>query len=125
MRVLNKALLAACLGLPGCGIGLLYTDIVEPLDLNMHDTPVGEEAGRSEWKTFDYIVRVDWDTSAIMDAAHAAGISHIYYADMETLSLVFGIWQTHTAIVYGTGPAKPAADAAAPAHDGAKAQGGG
>jgi hypothetical protein len=127
MRVLNRALLAMCLGLPGCilqPLGLVFTDVVEPLDLNLHETPVGEEAGRSEWKTFNYIVRVDWDTSAIVDAAHTSGITRIYFCDLETLSIL-GVWRTQTAIVYGTGPKKPTADVAAPASDGTKAQGGG
>jgi len=102
MRALSICLLAACLLLPGCG--LIYTHIVVPLDINADNAPVQEMAGKSDWRTFKYFIQVDWNSSAIADAAHAAGITHIYYADMEILSVWFGLWSQKTAIVYGTGP---------------------
>ena len=102
MRTLGAGLLASCLLLPGCG--LIYTHVVVPLDINADDAPVQETGGRSDWRSFQYIVRVDWNTSAIADAAHAGGITRIYYADMEILSILGGLWSQQTAIVYGTGP---------------------
>ena len=105
MRHLRQLLLATCLGLlPGCGVGLIYTHVVVPLDLNQDVTPELELAGKSDMRTFQYFVRFDWNSAAIADAARAAGITHIYYADMEILSVWFGVWEQRTAIVYGTGP---------------------
>jgi TRL-like protein family len=106
MRALRRSLLAACLLLPGCGWGLVFTHIVVPLDIDADNAPAQEMAGKSDWRTFSYMIHVDWNTSAIADAAHAAGITRIYYADMEILSIL-GIWTTQTAIVYGTGPGLP------------------
>jgi hypothetical protein len=105
MRSLCHGLLSLCLLLPGCG--LIYTHVVIPLDINADDAPVQEINGRSDWKTFQYFVRVDWNSSAIADAAHAAGITRIYYADLEILSILGGLWSQQTAIVYGTGPSAP------------------
>jgi TRL-like protein family len=99
-RVVLAGLLGACL--QGCAFGLLYTHVVVPLDLDVDDTPVEPETGKSPWKTFSFVVHVDWDSAAIADAAHEAGITHIWYADMEIYSVLI-FWQERTAIVYGTG----------------------
>ena len=50
------------------------------------------------------IVQLDWDTNALAEAARAGGITTMYYADEEVVSILFGIWQQRWAIVYGTGP---------------------
>ena len=104
LRLVAAGLLGACLS--GCGLGLVYTHITVPLDLNLEETPVqpDADAGVSDWKTLHYVVRFDWNTAAIVDAAHAAGLTKIYYADMEILSVFFGVWEQRTAKVYGTGP---------------------
>ena len=99
-RVVLAGLLGACL--QGCGFGLLCTNVVVPLDLNMDETPAEPVTGKSDWKTFSVIVQVDWNSAAIADAAHKAGITHIQYADMEIFSVLI-FWQQRTAIVYGTG----------------------
>jgi hypothetical protein len=46
-------------------------------------------------------VQIDWGSSGIADAAREQGMNQIYYADLETLS-VLGIWTQRWAIVYGT-----------------------
>ena len=104
LRLIAVGLLGACLS--GCGLGLIYTHITVPLDLNVEDTPVPpNDGGDSDWKTLQYfVIRFDWNSAAIVDAAHAAGLTTIYYADMEILSVFFGLWEQRTAIVYGTGP---------------------
>jgi hypothetical protein len=95
-------LLLACL--TGCGAGLIYTHVTVPLDLNVRDVPAQPETGRSDWKTFKYVVQVDWNSAALVDAARAAGLERIFFADMEILSVFFGVWQQRTATVYGSGP---------------------
>jgi len=55
---------------------------------------------------FPIYVDIVWDSNAIGDIARAQGIDEIYYADMETLSVVFGIWSQRTVHIYGKpGPA--------------------
>ena len=106
LRFAAIGLLAVCL--TGCGLGLIYTHVTVPLDVNLEEEPVPpDDLGRhpgADWKTLHYIVRFDWDSAAIIDAAHAAGLTKVYYADMEVLSVFFGIWEQRTAKVYGTGP---------------------
>jgi hypothetical protein len=92
--------LALAVGLAGCSPGLIYTNVTIPLDRNLDKTTAQPLTGESDWKTFAYIVRFDWDSAAIADAAHAAGIKEISYADLEIFSIL-GIWQQRTAIVYG------------------------
>jgi len=102
-RRLAGLALAASLGgsLTGCVAGLIYTNITVPLDLNLEVTPVDARNGKSDWKTFYYVVRVDWDSAAIADAARAGGLTEIHYADMEYLSILLGVWEQRRAIVYG------------------------
>ena len=93
----------ACLLLTGCVTGLIYEDIVEPLTTNFHDTPSGiGRAGGAEGdvKHIRYQVEVAWDSNAIGDIAKRSGIGTIYYADLETLS-VLGIWNQEIVHVYG------------------------
>ncbi len=99
LRCIGLGLLAACLA----GCGLLYTHITVPLDLNLDETPEQPSKGRSDWLAFQYVVRFDWNTAAIVDAAREAGLDEIYFADMEIFSVFFGIWQQRTATVYGAG----------------------
>ena len=101
---LAACLLIACLGSTGC----IYSHTVMPLDVNLNETPVypGRQ-GDDSWKTLRIplivvpaYVQFDWGSSGIADAAHAQGMTEIYYADLETLS-VLGLWQQRWAIVYG------------------------
>lgn len=95
-------------GLHGCGIGLLYTDVTHPLVTNMSKTPNPE---RTKTATLDQDtleepftglgVRVEVDSIAIGEAAKKAGIQEIYYADLRTVSVLFGIYQRRTVIVTG------------------------
>jgi hypothetical protein len=103
-RLVRGLLLAALLvGVTGCTApGLIYTDIVRPLDLDLHETPDKRARGRSGTKAITlYNISVIWDSAAIADAARQRGLTKIYYADMRTVSVWFGIWQQRTAIVYG------------------------
>lgn len=99
-RLLPLLLLAGALA-PGCARGLLYTRVTEPLDLQIEATPAQPRTGESDWKTFSYLVHLDWDSSAIADAARAAGLVELHFADVETTSIFFGAWSQRRAIVYG------------------------
>ena len=97
---LGLVLLAACLA--GCEApGLIYTHITVPLDLDLDATRVDSRHGQSDWKTYDYVIELDWNSAAIADAARAGGITEIDYADMEITSVFFGAWVQRRAIVYG------------------------
>ena len=66
----------------------------------MSQTPVNGNNGQGDIKHISYYVDVMWDSNAIGDIAKKHGIETIYYADIETLS-VLTIWNQYTVHVYG------------------------
>jgi hypothetical protein len=98
------AFLAAALFLTlnGCVVGLIYTKVVEPLDLNADATPMVLNSRAGDIKQVQYsIIDVRWDSNAIGDIAKREGIETVYFADIETLSIVLGIWRRRTVYIYG------------------------
>lgn len=96
--------IAALLLLCGCVRGLVYHHATEPLTTDFHNTPVGDGfGGKSDVKELRYnaYLRVIWDENSIGTIAKEAGFSEIYYADLETFS-VLGIWTQYRVHVYGT-----------------------
>lgn len=87
----------------GCaGPGRLYTNVVEPYTKNFHDTPIGSK----KCVLRDYTIQVnnvsaEWITEYFADALKEAGIQKFYYAEMHTFSVLFGLYQRKTLIVYG------------------------
>jgi hypothetical protein len=89
--------------------GILYYHNTVPLDTHFAGTPVYKTRiaeGEGDVKQvsvhyFPIYVDIVWDSNAIGDIARAQGIDEIYYADMETLSVVFGIWSQRTVHIYG------------------------
>jgi len=102
--LLAACMLIVCLGSTGC----IYSHTVMPLDVNFNQTPVYQgRKGDDSWNTLRIplivvpaYVQIDWGSSGIADAARAQGMTEIYYADLETLS-VLGVWTQRWAIVYG------------------------
>jgi hypothetical protein len=97
-RLLGPAL--AALLCTGCLQGLIYSRVTVPLDVNLDATPVHAERAHDSWNTLQYYVSVDWGSIGLGDVAKEHGFERIYYADLETLS-VLGIWTQRTAHVYG------------------------
>jgi hypothetical protein len=102
-----RARLVAILGLMGLATacrtpsGAIYTHTITPLTTNLRETPVVESSSRGDVRQIDYSsVRVRWSSNGLGEIAQKAGFSEIYYADLETLS-VLGIWTQRWAHVYG------------------------
>lgn len=90
----------------GCTSGLIYTNVTKPFVTNMDMTPVGTKlAVLSTKKIKEPFTRInvnaEWNSRAIGDAAKKAGLTTIYYADMNTFSLLGGIWKKQTIRVWG------------------------
>jgi len=91
----------------GCVRGLVYYHATEPLTTHFDRTPVGDgfEAQGDvkdlniRYNTFLFL-RVLWDENSIGSIAKDAGFREIYYADLETFS-VLGIWTQYRVHVYG------------------------
>lgn len=99
--------LLACVASSGCApFGIIYTHTFEPLSTDFHETPVATEHAPGDVKQLHVYVRVLWSGNALGEIAKENGIDQIYYADLETLS-VLGIWTQEWAHVYGRRKADP------------------
>ena len=75
--------------------------VVTPLDLDFDRTAIHERVGRGEVKHVRYkMAEVKWDSNGIGDIARRHGMEAIYYADLETLSIL-GLFTEQTVHVYG------------------------
>lgn len=91
----------------GCaGQGVLYTRVISPHSLDFRNAPIGSKTCRIN----EHILKEPFSgaglsasfTSRIVEeAAHTAGITNLYYADLETLSILKGIYQRKTLILCG------------------------
>lgn len=101
LRIL--ALAATGLLVSGCAApnGTIFTRTITPLTTDLHGAPVVQESGQGDVKQIDYsYVRVQWSANGLGEIAKANGFTEIYYADLETLS-VLGVWTQQWAHVYG------------------------
>ncbi len=93
--------LAMALCLSGCGMGLIYTHTVQPLTLDLHRTKVASSSAEGDIK---YIripyFGIAWDSAAIGDIAKRYGLTELYSADLETLTVLY-VWNRYTLHVYG------------------------
>jgi hypothetical protein len=85
--------------------GFLYTHTTVPLDVDMNATPRKPENRGGSWTTLVIpivvaSIRVDWGDMGVAEAARARGIETVYYADLETVS-VLGLFTQRTIHVYG------------------------
>ena len=97
----NLLIIAGILFLAGCTPrGLLYTHIKTPLDTNMTQTPADGKSLHGDLKHIHFFVDVLYDSSAIGDIAKQNGIETVYFADLETRSILI-IWNQYTVHVYG------------------------
>jgi PBP1b-binding outer membrane lipoprotein LpoB len=101
--IIITAVLVSALLFSGCGIGLIYTHTVEPLNPNMkHRTEMTPTSGQGDIKQIAlYDVSVTWNDDSIGSIAREKGLKELYYADREILSVMFGIWKQETIHVYG------------------------
>lgn len=100
-RSLLSLALCATLPLGGCLSGAIYTHTITPLPSDLRNTTSSDSTAMSDSKDFNYsYVRIVWGGYGIAEAAKAAGLQEVYFADLETLS-VLGIWTQQWIHVYG------------------------
>ena len=108
MRARITALIAALPLLSACMVGRIYQHTHEPLDLNLSGTPVftGKDEVGSAAVSHVHVplssIDIDllWESNAIGDVMRRHGLDEVYYADLETFS-VLGIWNQYTVYAYG------------------------
>ena len=95
------------LGLAGCATrAVLFSHVTEPATVNFRHTPVGTKRCvirnfRVQEPVSGYGVSAEWDAGTIRAAARQAGITNIYYVDLQTLSVLSGLYRQRALVVYG------------------------
>jgi hypothetical protein len=102
--------LAMMVFLCGCGTGplagLVYTNVRQPLTLDLKATPVPERPPDSDRiieirEPFSGLgVHARVSSNAIGDIAWQNGVDPLYFADQEVFSIL-GIWKTQRVFLYG------------------------
>lgn len=93
--------------LSGClSRGLLYTRVTDPATGEFHQTPVGSKrifvrTFRVQEPVTGYGVSAEWAADPVKTAALQAGVTNLYFADVETLSILGGLYRARTLIIYG------------------------
>ena len=94
--------------LAGCANGVLfgsglYSHTVEPLTFNRNTTEVERSMlqANGDINHIQFEVAIMWGTNGIGDVAKKNGIETVYYADIEKLRILFGIWQEDIVHTYG------------------------
>jgi len=74
---------------------------MRPLSTNFDNTPVGEREESGDMKDLRvYNIEIQWDSNAVGDVARKYGFEELYYADLETLSIL-GVWTQQWLHLYG------------------------
>ena len=110
LPVLRVAGLLVAVVLGGCvAQGAIYSHTTQPLMTNFNATPVADSGSTSDIKTVAFYVDVKWGDGGIGAIAREKGIAEIYYADIETIT-VLRYWKQESVRVYGRPSATPAAN---------------
>ena len=91
---------------PGCTSGFIYTNVTFPLTTDMNQTPIGQTVTSVNSKLLQepftgVDISVEWDSRAIGDAVRKAGFKTFYFADMQTISFLGGLWEQQAIRVWG------------------------
>ena len=97
--------------LNSCTRGILYTDEVRPLTINMMDTKNVEEkvSGKNFLITEPFTapgLRVEWASRGIGDVGKKANFETVHYADLHTFSILLGIFRIRKIQLHGIRPAQ-------------------
>ena len=92
--------------LPGCfsPSGWIYSNTIEPLDTNYDRTPVAPvdgPQGKGGIYRLRYQASVEWNSNGLGDLAQKLGFTKLYYADLERLSILGGLFSSTFVHLYG------------------------
>ena len=86
----------------GCCAGGLYTNVIQPHTTNFHDTPIGTKMCiLRDHRVQVNRVSAEWVTEHFANILKAAGITKVYYVDVKNFSILLGLYQRKTLIIYG------------------------
>ncbi|MBA3052478.1 MAG: TRL domain-containing protein [Candidatus Omnitrophota bacterium] len=86
--------------------GLLYKKVIEPHSTDFKKTPVGSKSAMLDRHMITrvgsgYNLSAEWDRDNINDVTRQTGIKKIYYTDIETTSVLLGLYSRKRIIIYG------------------------
>ena len=95
--------------LTGCAAtapGRLYTNVIRPHSTDFRVTPVGTkrcvlDEHRLKEPVSGYGVTVEWSMDRIRSEAQKAGITNIYYTEVQTVSILMGTYRRRRLIIHG------------------------
>jgi len=87
--------LVTVLALSGC----IYTHVLEPLDIDVNKTVLGQKQGKSSMESVLWLIA--WGDAGTAAAAKQGGITTVNHMDREILFVIFGLYTKTTTIVYG------------------------
>ena len=97
------------LGATGCG--LLYTNVVQPHSADFDNTPIGSKQATLSAFTVRFPllappfertrISAQWDTQEVNEVLEEAGITKMYYTDIQTKEFLLGTFRRQTVIIYG------------------------
>ena len=77
----------------------VYSHVITPLDTDLDTTVLGDKVGRSSYQSVLWTAA--WGDAGTQAAAKEGGLTTIYHADHEVLSILFGLYFRETTILYG------------------------
>ena len=107
MPFLRMFVVMLSLAMAGCaGQGILYTKVIEPYSHDFNNTPTGGKTCRVNEHLFKEPFSgagfsLSFTSRVVEEASRAAGITNLYYADLETFSVLKGIYVRKTLILCG------------------------
>ena len=104
MRCVLVLALAICsVTSSGCVYGLIYHHTVTPLTTDFHPTTIdAAKNGEGDTKHLQLsYAGFMWDSNGIGDVAKQLGLQEVHYADLETISVLLGLWTQEWVHVYG------------------------
>ena len=86
--------------------GRLYTNVTLPYSTDFNSSTIGsKQCVLDEHKIRDpvsgYGTTVEWSTDLIRSEAQKAGITNITYTEIQTLSIMMGIYTRRRLIIHG------------------------
>ena len=95
--MIRRTLVALTLALASASCVL--TDVKIPLDTDLDNTQLGDKVGESTSQSVLWVAA--WGDAGIQAAAKQGGITNITHADQRIFLVLFGLYATHTTVVYG------------------------
>jgi hypothetical protein len=79
--------------------GCAYVNVKRPLDVNLDRTTLGNKKGVAEAHSLPWLFA--WGDASYAAAAKNGGITTLRHADQQSFILLFGLYSSWTAVVYG------------------------